>query len=265
MEAKIHRDMLSLFYSVWTNPDTKIYQIVKIILSEAKDNSSTWAINLRHICKLYSLENPLSCLQKDPPTKSCFKENVRMKISSFHEKELKEQASSNSKMLYFNVNLFSLRGRHHPCLDNIITTEDVKKVRAHLKFLCGDYFTYETRYNQTGKGSSICKMCYLEPESICHIAAECKEYDDIRTRITSEVKMLLSKMNLSNTQKIFENENVFTQFMIDPSSFNLDSDCRVNINDPMLNNLFKLSRDFFYVIDNTRKKKLKQLEDSLLK
>ena len=104
-------------------------------------------------------------------------------------------------------------------------------------------------------------MCYLEPESICHIAAECKEYDDIRTRITSEVKMLLSKMNLSNTQKIFENENVFTQFMIDPSSFNLDSDCRVNINDPILNNLFKLSIDFFYVIDNTRKKKLKQLED----
>ena len=77
------------------------------------------------------------------------------------------------------------------------------------------------------------------------LSTACKEYDDIRTRITSEVKMLLSKMNLSNTQKIFENENVFTQFMIDPSSFNLDSDCRVNINDPMLNNLFKLSRYSF--------------------
>ena len=125
MEAKIHRDMFSLFYSVWKNPDTKIYQIIKIILSEAEDNSSTWAINFWHICKQYYFENPLNCLQRDPPAKSAFKENVRLKISQFHEKELKEQALSNSKMLYFNVNLFSLRGRHHPCLKNIITVEDV--------------------------------------------------------------------------------------------------------------------------------------------
>ena len=167
-------------------------------------------------------------------------------------------------MLYFNVNLFSLRGRHHPCLKNIIAIEDVKKVRAHLKFLCGDYFTYEVRYNQTGKGSSLCKICYLESESICHIVSRCTEYESIRTRITSEVKEILSKMNLSNPLKIFENENLFTQFILDPSSFNLDSDCRVNINDPMLTDLFKLSRDFCYSIDNTRKRKLKQLEDATL-
>ena len=107
-------------------------------------------------------------------------------------------------------------------------------------------------------------MCYLESESICHIVAVCTEYENIRTRITYEVKELLSNMNLSNTTKIFENKNLFTQFILDPSSFNLDSDCRVNINDPMLTDLFKLSRDFCYSIDNTRKRKLKQLEDATL-
>ena len=55
MEGKVHRDMFSLFYSVWSNPDTKIYQIVKYLLSSSPDNSHTWAVNMRHIAKMYQL------------------------------------------------------------------------------------------------------------------------------------------------------------------------------------------------------------------
>ena len=89
VEAKIHRDMFSLFYSVWQNPNTKVYQIVKNILSDSDDNSSTWSINLRHICKMYNIEDPILSLKKDPPKKSTYKENVMIKISTFHENELK--------------------------------------------------------------------------------------------------------------------------------------------------------------------------------
>ena len=49
IEGKIHCDMFSLFYSFWSNPDTKIYHIVKYILSTSPDNSRTWSVNLRHI------------------------------------------------------------------------------------------------------------------------------------------------------------------------------------------------------------------------
>ena len=63
IEGKIHRDMFSLFYSVWCNPDTKIYRIVKYLLTTSSENSRTWAINMRHISKMYQLEDPLSCLQ----------------------------------------------------------------------------------------------------------------------------------------------------------------------------------------------------------
>ena len=66
IEGKIHRDMFSLFYSVWCNPDTKIYQIVKYLLSTSPENSRTWVANLRHISEMYNLEDPLTCLQRDP-------------------------------------------------------------------------------------------------------------------------------------------------------------------------------------------------------
>ena len=92
MEGKIHRDMFSLFYGVWSNPDTKIYQIIKYILATSYENSNTWAMNMRHIAKMYNLEDPLVCLHKDPTRKSSIKELVMTKITAFHESELRQKA-----------------------------------------------------------------------------------------------------------------------------------------------------------------------------
>ena len=66
MEGRIHRDMFSLLYGVWCNPDTKIPQIVKYLLQNSSDSRGTWVINLRHIFKIYLLEDPLSCLERTP-------------------------------------------------------------------------------------------------------------------------------------------------------------------------------------------------------
>ena len=132
IEGRIHRDMFSLFFSVWCNPDIKIHQILKYLLENSPDNSRTWAVNLRHLSKMYKLEDPLSSLQKTPPTKSSYKELILTKITSFHEKELKIKAEKNSKMKYMNVSLSSLRGRYHPCLRNIISSSEVNKLRLKL-------------------------------------------------------------------------------------------------------------------------------------
>ena len=56
IEAKIHRDAFSLFFSVWSNPDSKIYAIVKHILSSCNENSRTWANHIRKISRQYGLE-----------------------------------------------------------------------------------------------------------------------------------------------------------------------------------------------------------------
>ena len=68
---------------------------------------------------MYNIEDPILSLKKDPPKKSTYKENVIIKISTFHENELKNQAKNNSKMLYLNINLLSLRVRPHPCRNKI--------------------------------------------------------------------------------------------------------------------------------------------------
>ena len=131
--------------------------------------------------------DPLECLKIDPPPKAVFKRDIHSKIHSLHEKSLRDMAGDNSKMHYLNVTLIGLNGRHHPALGGIITTQDVKKCRIHLKMLAGDYFTYEVKANQSG-GSPHCRCCpYPSPaENLEHILTSCVVYSDIRIRIKSE-------------------------------------------------------------------------------
>ena len=161
-------------------------------------------------------------------------------------------------MSYFNVSLFGLRGRLHPALKNIITPEEVRKSRIHIKMLTGDYLTFEVKSTQSG-GSPYCLCCpgsSFETESLQHIVTACEAYTELRERILEEYSILCSTtMNKLNFQIIREDPEVLCQFILDPSSMNLSS--RVNISDPKLDALFKISRDYCYSINSKRLKILK--------
>ena len=47
LENKIHLETLSLFYNIWSNPQSRIHQIVKYILMMSNLNSITWANHVR--------------------------------------------------------------------------------------------------------------------------------------------------------------------------------------------------------------------------
>ena len=74
---------------------------------------------------MYGMKDPLECLNQNPPSKTSYKEYVITKITSFHERELRNDASSNSLMPYFNVNTLGLKGRLHPAVTNVTTTHNV--------------------------------------------------------------------------------------------------------------------------------------------
>lgn len=47
IEGWIHSTVNSLFYSLWSNPDTRIYELVKYLLEFVCDNSGTWSQHLK--------------------------------------------------------------------------------------------------------------------------------------------------------------------------------------------------------------------------
>ena len=165
-------------------------------------------------------------------------------------------------MKYLNVSITGLSGRHHPALSDQLTTLDVQKSRPHLKMLCCDYFTYQKRADQSG-GSAHCRCCgnsgqdaAVRPdETLEHILTQCTAYLEIRERIFPEFASLCNRSGVDFKQYL-ENEKLLCQFILDPSSFNLP--IRISMRDPNLGSYFRRSRDYCYVIHNTRMKILKK-------
>ena len=62
IEAVQHMDILTLFWSIWSNPQTKVHEILKYLLMTADSKSLTWSVHLRLLFLQYKLPDPLKLL-----------------------------------------------------------------------------------------------------------------------------------------------------------------------------------------------------------
>jgi hypothetical protein len=198
---------------------------------------------------MYGIQDPLECLESSPPPKNTYKQNIITKIKAFHERELRILAKDNSAMIYLNVSLLGLGGRLHPAITGVTASHEVRKMRIHVKMLTGNYLTFEIKSNQSG-GSPECRLCFAEIESLEHLISKCVQFNDIRTRIKTEMMTMCQKSIDFNDFS----DSDFAQFALDPASMNLKK--RVDINHPALPKLFQKSRDFCYSIDRSRSRLL---------
>ena len=151
----------------WANPDSNIYDIVKYLLEISSENSRTWSVHIRHLSEKYGLGDPLSCLKRDPPRKSVYKEMIATKITAYYEHSLRQSAEGNDMMKYLNVSTFELRGRRHPAL----------KIKS----------------NQSG-GSPRCRICQSGcDETIYHVILSCQALSVERERPRIEFNQLCNK------------------------------------------------------------------------
>ena len=82
-----------------------IKNIDQSLKNERKAFYSLLGPSFTYLSKFISSEHPLTSLNKDPPSKSIYKETIATRMSVFHENELKLEAKNNSKMKFFNVSL----------------------------------------------------------------------------------------------------------------------------------------------------------------
>ena len=166
---------------------------------------------------------------------------------------------NNSKMEYLNVQLSGLNGRPHPALTSVTTTRDIPKLRLHLKFLTGDYPSYHRLAKDRGTNDSNCKLCGSPCEDTKHILTECRATSDQREKLLPELLNTIASINPHS--KILDQETlttqVLTQFILDCGSINLTNSYRLSYSHPRINEVFRLSRDWCFAINNARIKLLK--------
>ena len=260
--ARLHRDVFSLFYNIWINPQSKIFSIIKYLLEHCPEDSHTWARHVRNLAILYNIEDPNDLINQTPPSKTEFSNYILTRITVYYETKLRLAASTNSKMSFLNVNVKGLNGRVHPALSGILKSKDVLKSRAHIKMLADDLYTFEKKSEYQG-GSPHCRCCE-EPEgnnrkteSLSHILTQCTMYNDVRQRIFLQMEIVCkqSKSEVS-FKEISSNPRNLTQFLLDCTSLNLPR--RINQNDEICEILFNLSRDLCYSIMKKRNDYMKK-------
>ena len=103
-----------------------------------------------------------------------------------------------------------------------------------MKFLSGNYLTYKMKADQSG-GSPRCRMCSSGcDETTSHIISTCMGLASVRDKILPEFRGLAaSTKNQINFDELANSEIQLCQFILDPSSLNLQT--QVSIMDPILN------------------------------
>ena len=213
---------------------------------------------------MYGLADPLVLLNGAPPSKESWKGDTTTLITSHHEKQLRDAASNNSKMEWFNVNMLGLDGKVHPIFRDISTAEQVKKLYPVLKMLSGDYLTSDLKHRQGGGGSPSCRLCSFPVENLQHVLS-CPATAEPRMRIQTELKDLLCASTSNHAKTLSDNQfldlmsntKLFTQFCVDCTSFNLPEVYRINFNDDKVTKIFSVTRDLCYSVHTARLRLLK--------
>ena len=261
VEAQIHIDTLTLFHNVWANPDTTVHQLVKYILKMSSSNSTTWSNHIQLLCLKYGLPSPLFLMENEIAwPKSTWNCLVKTKVTIFFENELRRKSKSNSKMNYLNVQLSGLSGRPHPAIRNILTTQDARKLRHHLKFLAGDFLTAERAAIDQPNLSPACKLCCAPVESVEHVLLACTATAEVRHRILPELMNTVSAVQPNSHILQKPSAPQLSQFILDCTSFNLAENNRVPAHNPGIAAIYKVSRDFCYAISNARAKLLHRIQ-----
>jgi hypothetical protein len=256
IEARLHIDLLTLFHNIISNPETKLSQIVKYILMMSDDKSTTWSKHVSLICRQYQLPDPLKLLQSTPIPRAEWKTLIVTKITAHHERNLREKAAANSNLQYLNVQLLGLSGRSHPVLHHIYETREAFKLRAHLQLLSGNFASYELIGKQRSSDPG-CRLCPTPIESTQHILSACCATADVRERLLPELLNLISEVHPTNgILDPHVPKSTLTQFILDPTSFNLSNKFRIPFRHTRLHEIFRLCHDWCYAVTSSRKKQL---------
>ena len=164
-------------------------------------------------------------------------------------------------MKYLNVQLHGLSGRSHPVLHNILTTQDSKKLRLHLKFLTCDYIRYD---------SQACSLCNDAEDdiSVCsdpteHVLVRCRATSSVRQRLFPELMNTVSRVNPTSGILLYNvSPSILSQFILDCTSFNLPDSVRIPVHNHGLSDIYRISRDWCFAIHSERVRLLRQSDSS---
>ena len=133
--------------------------------------------------------------------------------------------------------------------------------RHHIKFLSCDYLTAERLFRDNGSNPK-CKLCHAPLETTEHVLTQCRDTADIHSRMLPELlNVVFSVHPTCEILDINKQAQCLTQFLLDCTSINLPTNCRVGAHNLRVGDIFSVSRNWCFAISRARTRLMKQLNE----
>ena len=264
LEALLHLHQLSLIGMIGRLGSSNIlHRHGCSVLSAAKPSSHSWFVQVRDICVLYSLPDPLTILT-DPLSKESHKRLTKSKVKDYWETKFRLEAAKLESLVYFKPHFYSL-SKPHPIWSSAGNNPyEVEKACCQAKMLSGRYRTCLLSRHWSGDSSGCCSLptCRLDPTpgTLSHILAECVDLAPARQRVISLWSEYLRDnpilLPIIKLYTVGTNSSQFIQFLVDctvlPEVITLKQLHGQSVHDSLL----YLTRTFCFSIHKARLKLL---------
>ena len=267
-EALLHLRMLSLFGMVTRlyGGDNVIACHARNMLASAKPSSHSWFLEIQKISLKYLLPHPITFLN-NPPTKQSFKRLVKSAVLDFWEKKFRSQALllKAGSLKYFDPNFMSL-SRTHPLFTTCGSSPyEVSKAVTQARWLSGRARVESlTRHWDTSNKAGICPLCRIVKPTVGTmehflLSGGCPALVEARLSMLSFIQayMVPRPYLFPIFQALWDVEESLTmQLLLDcsviPSVIKLEQESE----NPVMKDLFYLSRTYVFKIFVTRRRLL---------
>ena len=258
LEALLHSRQLRLFFMICHLPGDPLYSHAIYILSSAPRKAKSWFQNIKEICALYDLPDPLQMLQTPGP-KEAFKKLVKTKILDFWEGLLRTETSGMKSLKYFKPDLYSLTRPHYIWLTSASNPFECSKSTVLARMLSGRFRTETLCKYWSSNKMGFCRAptCRETSGTLEHLLVTCPALDSTRERLYNmwlQKSVMFPSLHSTIREILDCDESTKTQFILEPLAFPQIANDFLNHGQRFIEQLSYLTRTFAFYIDREYRK-----------
>ena len=218
--ALVHSRQLSLFLMLCHLPADPLNTHARHILASAPTSAKSWFQQVRDLCTLYDLPQPLSLLDS-PPMKAQFKARVKGNIAAYWHQVLAAEARKLKSLKYFKPELYSLVKPHYMWSSAASNVFECSKSTALARMASGRFRTDMLTRHWSQNKSGYCRFqtCNQVQGTLEHMLVTCPALRNTRERMYQmwlERTVMFPALHATIRAVLISDPEDIVQFVLEP-------------------------------------------------
>ena len=259
IEGLIDKRYISAFHGIVTNKNSIEHSIAIRQLTMKDETSNSWFKQVNKILQKYNLPSTLEMLETSKK-KTTLKNESRKATTTYWNNKLTEEANERTSLKFLATDKITPGKPHLVWTAAKYSPMETKKAAVKVKLMTGTYNLGYIQARNKKQKQQQCLLCQLEPEDEIHFISKCQALQTKRNPYKEKIRKLLQEKPDSDIgQQPLENDQIFTQLVIDCTHYMDNNRPKRPETMRWYQNMEKTARDYIYAIHQVRSNKIRQI------